>query len=209
MTNINNSQNKIKKNRKDRRSTTRSRDRLKNVKEFVDYLYDKQFLGKSLGFKVLKYILIMTCHGRRVFPSIEYLGQEMEVHKNSIPRITRELRDAGLIIKTYRGYNTSVEYKVAPMLRDPEIRHYLSGFFPFLKGFSLSFFCFSLAASNAFRRADVNLYNKDLYINKINNKEGDKRNHKGSNNGLENPTRGHDALSLREILNKMSMVRQN
>lgn len=185
--------------------------------EIISIIENTRFKYKEGLYKVLGYLLYRCAYGYNMRVSQEKIAAYLGLKRETVQRIIKQLKKYGLIFMTYHKKQISPEitilepsgYAISPALRDPspKFRSKLCYLYPFLAKVSATFFCFLGALQRRFSKHlshnKVTLYNKGVNIIKssfYNVPTKQERSQKGSKNGVENPTHGKDASSIKNLL---------
>lgn len=103
-----------------------------NPWELYTYLDKKRTQGKGLIYKLVSYLLFLSSRGIACHASIKWLASYLGCHTHSIPRLTKELAEFGLIRKCYRGMKKSVLLVLNKIFNNPTIKEVISPLFIFM-----------------------------------------------------------------------------
>lgn len=185
--------------------------------EIISIIEKSRFRYKEGLYRVLGFLLYRYAYGYNMRVSQEKIATYLGLRRSHVNKIIGQMRKHGLIIMTY--YKKEVKpgvtvllpssYKISNVLRDPSpnFKSKLCYLYPFLAKVSATFFCFIGALQRRFTKHlednKATLYNKGLSIVKssfYNVPTKQERSQKESVNGVENPTPGKNASSIKDIL---------
>lgn len=190
--------------------------------EIISIIEKSRFRYKEVLYKVLGLFLYRSAYGYSMRISQKEIARRLGLKRTYVSEVIGYLRDLKLLFMTYgthkrNGYycHQPSTYTISPLLRNasPYFQSKLCYLYSFLAKVSFTFFNalgnLREAVANKLKEIKSTLYNISPYFIKSSYKDIQERSQKGSKNGVENPTRGRDPSSVKNLLTNMGLPLKN